>query len=247
MNLFISESYEAMCRQAATNLIDLVKDIPRPLICVASGDTPAGMYRELVKQIYDREIEIHNWSWVGLDEWMGMNGAIEGSCRFYVDQQLFEPLQIPGNRICFFDGKAANPDEECKRIEEFIAEHKTIDVAILGLGLNGHIGMNEPGTSKTIRSHVSELDPMTQQIGQKYFKSSQQLTQGLTLGIGTLLDSTRIMLLANGAHKAAIVKTVLEGEISERVPGSLLRLHPDLHVYLDQTAVMLVDDADLAN
>ena len=152
----------------------------------------------------------------------------EGSCRYHLDQQLFHPLKVDAERICFFDGKANDPEKECQRIEEFISKENGIDVSILGLGMNGHIGMNEPNTSTTSRTHVAELDPITQQTGQKYFKKEQALTGGITLGIATLMDSKNIMLLVSGGHKAAITKQILEAEISEKLPATLLRNHPGL-------------------
>jgi 6-phosphogluconolactonase/glucosamine-6-phosphate isomerase/deaminase len=149
---------------------------------------------------------------------------------------LFYPLQIAEDHICVFDGKAKDPDGECERIENFIQHQGGIDVAIVGLGMNGHVGMNEPGTKPSLRSHVVDLDPVTQQVGQKYFKEQKQLIKGITLGLGTLMDAKHVILLVNGKHKAPIVQQVLKGEISEQLPASLLRRHHDLRVYLDKDA-----------
>ena len=240
MEVFIHESYEALSAQASSDVLSRMKSTEDPLLCVASGDTPAGLYKALVQKINNRQLEISSWSFVGLDEWMGMNGSDDGSCRFYVDRQLFRPLAIGEDQICFFDGRSADAMAECERVEEFIRRKNNIDVAILGLGMNGHIGMNEPGSSRLSRSRVAQLDPITQQVGQKYFNNAQQLTEGLTLGIGTLLESKHIILLVNGSHKAGIVKRVMEGDISEEIPASLLRLHPSLSVYLDTAAASLL-------
>ncbi len=102
--------------------------------------------------------------------------------------------------------------------------------------MNGHIGMNEPGTSAALRSHVTALDPITKETAQKYFKEQRQLTNGVTLGLATLMEARYIILLVSGAHKAGIVKKILEDEISEQIPGSLLRNHPGLNIYLDAEA-----------
>lgn len=236
MKVIINETYEQLSEKAAEEVARLMQGREKPVLCAASGDTPAGLYHALVKKITTDKLDTSNWSFVGLDEWMGMNGKDPGSCRYTLDQQLFGPLSIPSSRISFFDGRSSAPALECETVERFISEIGGIDVAILGLGMNGHIGMNEPGTSIQARSHISVLDPLTQQVGQKYFRSEQVLSQGITLGLGTLLESRNIILLISGAHKAAIAARVLEGPVTEKVPGSLLREHPGLTVYLDQAA-----------
>ncbi len=237
MKLIVSENYEALSKQAASDLLELVKSNPQPLLCVASGDTPAGLYKELVGSINQDKIDVSGWAFVALDEWGGLNGEDEGSCRYHLDRQLFHPLKWPESRLAFFDGRVNDLDEECDRIEEFISQHNGIDVAILGLGMNGHIGMNEPGTSPLSRTHVAELDPITQKVGQKYFTKEQELKNGVTLGMATLMESKHIFLLVSGNHKKEILRKVLEGKISEEIPASLLKGHPGLRIYADEQAV----------
>jgi glucosamine-6-phosphate isomerase len=240
MKLFIRETFEDLSRQAATDLTELMQTRKDPLVCVASGDSPAGLYKNLADKINKSELDISNWYFVGLDEWVGMNGSDEGSCRFHLNNQLFGPWQVANNKISFFDGRAKDLKKECTDAETFILQQGGIDVAILGLGLNGHVGMNEPGTSPSSRTHVTALDLITQQTGQKYFKEQQQLKEGITLGLATLMEAKYILLLVSGSHKAAIVKKILEGDISEDVPASLLRNHPGLRVYLDAEAAKLL-------
>jgi len=169
-----------------------------------------------------------------------LNGDDEGSCRFHLDNQLFNPLGVAKDKIGFFDGKEKDLTNECENVENFIAQHGGIDIAILGLGMNGHIGMNEPGTPAALRSHVIELHNQTKEVGQKYFEKEQQLSKGITLGLATLMEARTIILLVSGGHKAKIVQQVLEGEISEQLPASLLRRHPGLQIYLDKSAAALI-------
>jgi galactosamine-6-phosphate isomerase len=157
-----------------------------------------------------------------------------------LDRELFSPLRIPQDKLFFFDGRSKDLEAECHQAESFITRLGGIDATILGLGLNGHVGMNEPGTSVSTRSHVTVLDPITAQTGQKYFKEARPLSEGITLGLGTLLDSRNIFLLVSGAKKASIVKTVLEGDVSEKVPATLLRRHPGLRIYLDPEAAATI-------
>jgi glucosamine-6-phosphate isomerase len=240
MKLFITDSYTELSQQAAEDVVQLTATKEAPVVCTASGDTPAGLYQALFDKVKNKETSVADWYFLSLDEWVGMNGNDQGSCRFHLDNQLLNPLKVASDKIIFFDGRANDLQEECERIENFIRISGPIEVSIVGLGMNGHIGMNEPGTSAGSPTHVSQLDEVTQKVGQKYFRTAQELTAGITLGLGTLLASKHIFLLISGAHKAAIVKQVLEGEISENVPGSLLRNHPGLRVYLDKEAAQLL-------
>lgn len=236
MKIIISNTYEAMSKKAADDITDLTQSLINPVLCTASGDSPAGLYKELIRQVNEKNIDVSGWYFVSLDEWLGMNGHDEGSCRFHLNNQLFHPLQVAENNIGFFDGRAKDPKMECERIENFITGHSGIDIAIVGLGMNGHVGMNEPGTSPSLFAHVADIDTITQKVGQKYFKKEQQLTHGLTLGISSLMEARYVMLIVSGPKKAAIVQQVLEGKISEQFPASLLRLHKGLRVYLDNDA-----------
>lgn len=240
MKIFVGDTYEAMSRQAVSDIITLTEFLKNPVLCTASGDTPAGVYKELITEVYQKKIDVSGWYFVSLDEWVGLNGDDEGSCRFHLNNQLFNPLQVAKDKISFFDGRGTKPDTECENVEYFIRQHGGVTIAILGLGMNGHVGMNEPGTSHELRSHVTDLANQTKKIGQKYFKTKQELSKGITLGLATLMESRDIILLVSGKHKAEIVKQVLEGEISEQLPGSLLRRHTGLRVYLDKEAAALL-------
>jgi glucosamine-6-phosphate isomerase len=240
MKLIVTDTYEDMSRLASDEVVQFMQYTGHPLLCPASGDSPAGLYKELAGRFAKQQLDVSSWYYVGLDEWAGMNGSDEGSCRYHLNQQLFFPLKVKEERICFFDGKAEDLVKECKDVEAFIQQHGGIDVAIVGLGMNGHIGMNEPGTPAILHSHVTAIDPITQQVGQKYFKKEQQLSQGITLGFATLMEARHIILLVSGAHKADIVQKVLEEEISEQLPATILRRHPSLRVYLDNEAAALI-------
>ncbi|MEO6637683.1 MAG: glucosamine-6-phosphate deaminase [Ginsengibacter sp.] len=236
MNLSISNNYEELSCRAANDLLNFIEGKEDPLLCMASGDSPKGLYKELITQVKETGIDISGWKFLSLDEWAGMNGHDEGSCRFHLNNDLFGPLNVAERNIIFFDGKATNAEDECKRIENFINDHRGIDVAVIGLGINGHVGMNEPGTSENSRTHVAEIASTTRAVGQKYFTSEQSLTHGLTLGIASLLDAGDIMLIVSGNKKAAAVQIMIEEEISTQLPASLLRKHKSFHVYLDSAA-----------
>ncbi len=240
MKLYIENNYESMSAKAVDDILKIIQPLKNPLLCTASGDSPKGLYKELIKQVNERKIDITGWNFVSLDEWLGMNSGDEGSCRFHLNNDLFGPMHVEENRIVFFNGRATDVKEECRRIESFINQKGGIDVAILGLGMNGHVGMNEPGTPTASQSHVAEIDILTQQVGQKYFKKQQQLSQGLTLGIANLMEARHVAMVVSGVKKAEIVRQVIEKEISDNLPASLLRRHKNLSMYLDADAASLL-------
>ena len=240
MKIFIDDAYEAMSKRIANDVIKIMKPLPKPLLCVASGDSPKGLYKELTKQQNESLLNTSQWYFLGLDEWIGLGRNDEGSCRFMLDKDVFKPLHVKEEKICCFDGNTNDTDEDCERIETFIQQHGGIDVAILGIGMNGHVGLNEPGTSATLRSHVSVIDEVTKKVGQKYFSQPQNLLDGITLGVATLMEAKYLFLLVSGENKAAILKQALEGEITEKIPTSLLREHPNFIVYADKNAGKLL-------
>ncbi len=236
MQLNLLKDKETLSKKATHDITEIMSFKQNPLICVASGDSPSGIYKNIVNEVQKKDLNIDHWSFIGLDEWVGLNGADEGSCRWHLNRELFNPLNIKEASICFFDGASKNLAQECLNTECYIQKHNGIEIAILGLGMNGHIGMNEPQTPISTRSHVIDLDTITIEVGQKYFNKPQPLTKGITLGITTLLEAKHIILIVSGFKKAAIVKQVIEGPISELIPASLLRNHPNCIIYLDEAA-----------
>jgi len=240
MQLFIGDTYDSMSQQCAGAIAEILKPLVSPLVCVPSGDSPKGLYKEWKRQQTEKIINVHNWNFLGLDEWIGLGKTDEGSCRFMLNRDLFQPLDIGPEKICCFDGVTTNTTAECDRIENYIRQHTAIDVAVLGLGMNGHIGLNEPGTSPSLRSHVSEIHPVTKEVGQKYFSSPQHLHRGITLGIATLMEARHVILIVSGAKKASILQHALEGEITPELPASLLRNHANFMVFADNEAAGLL-------
>jgi len=217
----------------------------QPLLCPASGDTPAGLFKAMANTY--RPSQYAGWSFVGLDEWVGLNGADEGSCRYSINRDLFRPLGISENNICFFDGRSKDLPGECLRAEQFIRGKNGIDVAILGVGMNGHVAMNEPGSAIDSRTRVVTLHPVTKKVGQKYFNQPQVLDEGITLGIGTLLESRHIILMVSGKHKAVIVQKMLEQPVTNELPASLLLQHPSVTLFLDADAAVCLSNREMNN
>lgn len=236
MKIIIEPNYESMSAKAADDVMKIIALLKNPILCPASGDSPKGLYKEMINRITENKKDISGWYFIGLDEWLGMNEHDEGSCRYHLNNDLLNPLHVHEKNISFFDGKANEIQNEIQKAGSFIIEHGGIDIAIVGLGMNGHVGMNEPGTDPSLHSHTSEIDTITQQVGQKYFKQNREITHGITLGIADIMEARHVILLVSGNKKAAIVQQVLEGEISEKYPASLLRRHKNFIVYLDEEA-----------
>jgi galactosamine-6-phosphate isomerase len=239
MQIHIEEGYNDISKLAANRAVELLQNAKSPLVCVASGDSPKGMYKELA-HLKSSLLCIKDWNYISLDEWVGMDETTEGSCSFHLSNDLFKPLQLSAEKICCFNGKAENLQKECDRIERFIASHGGIEIAIVGIGTNGHIAMNEPGTSPLLKTHISVIANETQEAGQKYFNHPQVLTHGITVGLATLMEAKHIFLIASGGKKANIIKQLLTAEKSAHLPCTMLRDHPGFHVFLDQEAAALI-------
>ena len=240
MKVIVHTSYNDLSVAAADEFISSMQSSPMPLCCIASGDSPVGLYKELSRRYMQNELDTSKWHFAGLDEWLGMDGTDEGSCRYMLDQFVTQPLQLSRQHTCFFSGRTKDAASECLRVEQFIFQHGGLDVAVLGLGLNGHLGLNEPGTSFSARAHVSEISAMTQSVGQKYFSAPTKLTNGITLGLANLMEAKNVILVVSGERKAEIVKQVLEGNITEQIPASILQNHPSCNIYLDKAATKLL-------
>jgi glucosamine-6-phosphate isomerase len=173
---------------------------------------------------------------VGLDEWLGIPPQNEGSCSFYLNHHLFKPLNLTPEQIHVFDALSADPESECARIDAIIRRKGKINLMLVGVGMNGHIGFNEPGVPADLYSHVVNLDPVTQAVGQKYFASTTTLSRGITLGLRHFFESRKAIMIANGSKKAEIVKLALEGPVSINVPASAIQHHSNAIVMLDEEA-----------
>ncbi|HRQ52474.1 MAG TPA: glucosamine-6-phosphate deaminase, partial [Agriterribacter sp.] len=175
-------------------------------------------------------------TFIGLDEWVGIPPGNEGSCAFFFRTHVFEQLNFSPPRIHLFNALSENPAQECAAMDKVIFENGGIDLMLVGIGMNGHIGFNEPGVSFDLYSHVIRLDETTTSVGQKYFKEVTALHQGITLGLKHLMESKKVLLLANGNKKAGIIQSVIEGEITNAVPASIIRQHTNSIVMLDKEA-----------
>jgi glucosamine-6-phosphate deaminase len=236
MNKLICKNYDEMSRAAADLVIEQVKSKPGSLLCFPSGDSPAGMFKYLVVDAHERKVDFSQCYFVGLDEWVGMGKEDEGSCTSFLFEHFFTPMGIKPEKMFFFDARAVDLDAACRAMDDFIKLHRPLDIMIVGIGMNGHVGLNEPGTAFNLYAHHSPLAPVTISVGQKYFKQQTTLTEGITLGLKHLQEARIPILIASGAKKAGIIAQALEGEVSNQLPASIFQTLPSAIVILDEGA-----------
>ena len=194
----------------------------------------------LVKQLLDEKVDYSRISFFGLDEWVGLPPENEGSCFYFFKTKLFEPLQLPPSQYHLLNAMAEDLDAECKKMDALIDDKGGIDVMLVGIGMNGHIGFNEPGTPFNKFCHIAELDDTTKTVGQKYFKEQTALHQGITIGLGHLMNAKKVFLKADGKRKAEVIQKTVEGDITESFPASIMQQHANGFVIVDEEAASLL-------
>jgi len=235
MHLIISSDFEEMSGTAWEDFLFTLEKISKPVICLPSGKTPVVFLRNM-RNYFSRHYNNPDWYFIGLDEWVGIGKDVKGSCRQFFDEHLFIPLRVPEERISFFNGIAEDLEKECSKAEAFINAHKGIDITVLGIGTNGHLGLNEPGSDPSLRTQIKTLSESTITAAKDYFDEPRDVHQGITLGLKSLLESGTVFLMAGGESKADIIKAVVEGPVTTDIPGSFLQGHPNCFVYLDEKA-----------
>jgi glucosamine-6-phosphate isomerase len=236
MRHHIYPDYQSLSRATADLIVEYINSKPDSLICLASGHTPLGVFECLVKDVADKKVDISQCVFVGLDVWVGIGPKDDGSCRQLMDQFFFEPLNISSRQIHFFDALSDELQGEADTINQLIDSRGGLDIMLVGIGTNGHIAMNEPGTPFNSVAHISELAEETKIVGQKYFKSSTELKHGITLGLKHFRESKLPILMANGSKKSAIMKRVFEEKVGHHLPASIVREMAQAVVVIDREA-----------
>lgn len=240
MKIIKANDYDMLSKTLASE-ISVYLDKEDSLVCLPSGDTPVGAYNILVDNFKSHSHDI-KCKFVGLDEWVGMDKNTNGSCQEYMDRFLFSPLNISLGNIKEFNAKSKDLNDELNVMDKFIKENNGLDLVVLGIGMNGHLGLNEPGTSFDSYSHVMNLDNKTIQVAQKYFENQTTLSQGITIGLKHFLESKKLILVVSGEKKKDIVKALIEGDVSENLPASISKLHHNCILIADESALSSVED-----
>jgi glucosamine-6-phosphate deaminase len=237
MQINVSKNYEELCKKVANFIVAEIKELSSPLLCLAGGDTPLGVYKNFVALSQSGRAGFNKANFIGLDEWVGLDGSDSGSCRFTLDESLYGPLSIDKSKIHFFDGRNDDPAQQCDETNQFLETNGPIDLVLLGIGMNGHVGFNEPDSSLDSVCRLVSLDETTQIVGQKYFKTEQKLNEGITLGLKQISEARTVVLIASGEKKRPIIKMVLENKkFDPSIPVSSLWQHPNCLFFLDEAA-----------
>ncbi len=244
MQLQIFPNYEALSQAAAIAITAVVRSKPDAVLCLASGNTPEGTFRHLARIAADGDPDFSRCTFIGLDEWVGIPPENPGSCFYAVNEHLFKPLGISPKKIHFFNALADDLTTECRRMDDTLALLGGLDLILLGVGLNGHLALNEPGTPWNLGCHVRDLDETTKTVGQKYFGEATTLTRGITVGLRHVQEAGQALLIASGRKKAGILRRALEEPPTEDVPASLFQTLDRGWVFLDEdVAAELVTSA----
>jgi galactosamine-6-phosphate isomerase len=240
MQILRFKNYEELSGYMADFIADSIKNKPNLVLCMASGSTPSLTCDLLVQKLREMKVDHSKFTFLGLDEWVGLPPTNTGSCHYFFHKKIFEPLQLSSSQYFLFNALADDLKSECSKMDKVIAEKGGIDIMIVGIGMNGHIGFNEPGTSFTSLSHVAELDEITKSVGQKYFSGPVELGKGITIGFGHLMKTKKVFLMANGSKKTEVIKKTIEGPVTENFPASIMQQHPNGFILIDEEAASLL-------
>jgi glucosamine-6-phosphate isomerase len=236
----VYNSYEELSEQTAEMIAEIINDKPGALLCFPAGETSVGTFEHLIRLNKEGKVSFSKCRIVGLDEWAHLGEMKKENCFSFLKKHLFDHIDYSPENLCIFDGEADDLTKECAKTDAYIAENGPIDMMLLGVGMNGHLGLNEPGTPFNLYSHIVVLDETTRKVGQKYFSGDVTLTAGISLGIQYVLEAKTVILQLNGTRKAEVVKLLTGCEISPAVPASAVRLHNNSLLLLDKDAASLL-------
>ena len=236
MKLHNCKNYEEMSQLGAELVHAEVEINPDLLFCAASGNSPAGLYELMVEKHLDSPGFFDWMNVIKLDEWVGLSKESSFTSEYDIQEKLVKKLEIKDDRYISFDVETDDPESECDRIQDKVVEFAGIDICILGIGINGHIALNEPADFLQPDCHVATLHPVTLASGM-IEKVGIPLTQGMTMGVGNIMASKMVILFITGKGKKQALDLLLEGKIRTDLPASLLWLHPNAHVIVDRKSV----------
>ena len=237
MEIVICKTKEEASRKAAEMITAAVKKNPKIVLGLATGSTPVDMYKEMIKAVKAKKVsykQVRSWN---LDEYWGLPGTHDQSYRYFMDKNLFDLIDIKKSNTHVLNGLAKDWKKEVNAYEAAIKKAGGIDIQVLGIGSDGHIAFNEPGSSLASRTRLVSLTPQTIKDNARFFKKASDVpTQALSMGVGSIMESKRVILLAFGKNKAAAVAAAVEGGVSQFCTASALQMHPDAWLFLDEEA-----------
>ena len=236
MKIIIAKNYEELSERAAEIMLGVVKQNPKAVLGLATGTTPLGLYAKMISDHMENGTDYSQIRTVNLDEYKGLPKTHEQSYAYFMKKNLFEGLGIPDENTNIENGMATDTEEECARYDALL-EKLPRDIQLLGLGSNGHIAFNEPGTPFGSGTHVVTLAESTVKDNARLFEDISEVPRkAFTMGIKQIMQAKKVLILASGSNKAEAVYKMVKGTVTESVPASVLQLHPDCILIADEAA-----------
>lgn len=241
MTFKVFDNYDELSAYGAELFKQVLDNTENPVLGLATGSSPVGMYKELVEMNKNHDVDFSTVTSVNLDEYVGLPGDHDQSYRYFMDQHLFDHVNIDKAKTFVPNGLAKDLEQECKEYDQRIRDLGYADLQVLGIGPNGHIGFNEPADKLTIETHVADLLDSTIEANARFFESKEDVPkQAISMGLEAILNAKKILLIASGTSKAQAVASLVDAYVTTQVPATLLKLHPDVTVLLDKDAASLM-------
>jgi glucosamine-6-phosphate deaminase len=245
MEVVICKSYEELSRRAALAVAGVMNTKPNAVLGMATGSSPLGLYQELVRMHENESLDFSQVTTFNLDEYVGLPVTHDQSYHYFMHENFFKHVNIPKSNIHIPSGTTSNYQAFCQWYEERINECGGIDAQILGIGSDGHIAFNEPTSSLASRTRLKTLAQQTIDDNARFFDKAEDVPiYAITMGVGTILESRKLVLVANGENKADAIAKAVEGPVTSMITASALQLHPDVDIFIDEAAASKLEMRD---
>lgn len=241
MKIIKTKDYAEMSQKACELIVDRLATLETPVLGLATGSTPEGLYECLIKKNDGKEVSFENVTTFNLDEYIGLAADHPNSYHYFMNENFFKHIDISSKNTHLPNGVATDLKQECADFDQLIQKSGGIDLQILGLGTNGHIAFNEPGSKFEGRTDIVDLAQETLDANARFFDSIEEVpTQAVSMGIGSIMEGKEIVLLVSGEAKAEALASVINGEVTEDFPASILQKHNQVTIIADEAALSLV-------
>ncbi len=238
MKIIRAKDYNDMSRKAANIISAQVIMKPDCVLGLATGGSPEGIYKQLIEWYNKGDIDFSEVTTINLDEYRGLSRESEQSYWYFMHDRFFNHVNVRPQKINVPDGTNLNAEKECARYDQVILSNGGIDLQLLGIGVDGHIGFNEPGAAFELGTHCVDLDESTIEANKRYFEKKEDVPrQAYTMGIKTIMQAKKVLMVVSGKNKADIVKAAFFGPVTPQVPASILQMHPDFTLVGDEDAL----------
>ena len=242
MKLIVVNNYEELSKVAAKEFSKVIKEKENAVLGLATGGTPVGMYKELIKMYEKKELNFSKITTVNLDEYIGLNPEHNQSYRYFMNNNLFNHINIDKSNTFVPNGLAEDLEAQCKEYDQKIVELGGIDIQLLGVGNNGHIAFNEPNSELSSGTHIISLTDNTIEANARFFDNIDDVPRkAITMGVGGIMKAKKIILIASGESKAEAIKGIFSGKITPANPATMLQMHRDVTIIVDEAAAKLIN------